>query len=89
MAFLSMPLNVYDSLLENMGVNMMAAMRALQRSAAHLFEKKFQPEIFVALTRSQSHAPIVSTAPAVYRTKHMRTPRFYALGRTSAPGPVW
>ena len=53
MALLAVPLNVYDHLLQYVGVNMMAAMRVLQQSAAKLFEKKFQPEIFVALTRSQ------------------------------------
>ena len=52
MAFLSMPLGVYDHLLQYVGVNMMAALRALQQSAARLFEKTFQPELFVALTRS-------------------------------------
>ena len=65
MALLSMPLNVYDHLLQHVGVNMMAALRALQQSAAYLFEKKFLPEVFVALTRSLGR-PLVG-APRVTR----------------------
>ena len=52
MALLAVPLNVYDHLLQYVSVSMMAPMRALQSGAARLFEKRFFPEIFVALTRS-------------------------------------
>ena len=52
MTLLTVPLNIYDHLLQYVSVSMMAPMRALQSGAARLFEKRFFPEIFVALTRS-------------------------------------
>ncbi len=52
MTLLTVPLNIYDHLLQYVSVSMMAPMRALQSGAARLFEKRFFPEIFVALTCS-------------------------------------
>ncbi len=51
MAFLTMPLNVYDDLLQYLDVRMISPLRALQKMAAQLFETTFTPHFYAALTR--------------------------------------